>query len=199
LFAVDMTAATIERTTGGERSSEIAIYVRSIQDAVAQMQRHVRILLGRLRPIEAVELAAAIDRLVTFWRSRRPDINFVTAVSIDPDRTDQDLNETIYRVVQEGVSNAIRHGKPARVRIIVAHDDGDGFRVEVADDGVGMAMDGGTGRDPGQLGLIGMRERVMAMAGSLTIQHGPEGRGLTIIVELPCVNSRESQNLDGPE
>ena len=67
------------------------------------------------------------------------------------------------------------------------------------DDGVGMAVDGATERDPGQLGLIGMRERVMAMAGSLMIQRGPEGHGLTIVVDLPCVSSREPQNLDGPE
>jgi two-component system sensor histidine kinase UhpB len=163
------------------------------------MRRHVRVLLGRLRPIEAVELAVAIDRLVTFWRSRRPDIDFVTAVSVEVDQTDQGLNETIYRVVQEGMSNAIRHGKPTRVEITITHSGADGIRVEVADDGVGMAMDGGAGRDPGQLGLIGMRERVMSMAGSLVIQHGHGGHGLTIIVELPCVNSWQSQNLDDPE
>jgi two-component system sensor histidine kinase UhpB len=190
LFAVDMTAATIERMVGGERSPDITTHVRSIQDAVAQMQRHVRVLLGRLRPMEAVELAAAIDRLVTFWRSRRSDITFITVVSIDLDRTDQSLAETIYRVVQESVSNAIRHGKPTRVQITIAHDDADGIRVEVADDGIGMTIDGATERDPGQLGLIGMRERVMAMAGSLMIKRGPEGHGLTIVVDLPCLNSR---------
>ena len=52
---------------------------------------------------------------------------------------------------------------------------------------------------PGQLGLIGMRERVMSMAGSLTIRHGDGGHGLTIIVEFPRVNSRQSRNLDDPE
>lgn len=199
LFAVEMTATTIEQTAGGEQSADISMHVRSIQDAVGQMQRHVRVLLGRLRPIEAVELAAAIERLVTFWRSRRPDITFVTAVSIEVDQTDQDLNETIYRVVQEGMSNAIRHGKPARVEITIAHDDAYGIRVEVADDGVGMAMDGTTDCDPGQLGLVGMRERVMAMAGSLMIQPGHGGRGLTIIVELPSGHARQSQDLDGSE
>jgi len=190
LFAVDMTAATIERTVGGGRITDVAMHVRSIQDAVAQMQRHVRVLLGRLRPMEAVELAAAIDRLVAFWRSRRPDITFLAAVTIDVDRTDQSLNETIYRVVQESVSNAIRHGKPGRVQITIAHDDADWIRVQVVDDGVGMAVDDATERDPGQLGLIGMRERVMAMAGSLMIKRGPEGHGLTIVVDLPCLNSR---------
>ena len=79
------------------------------------------------------------------------------------------------------MSNAIRHGKPARVEIAVAHDDAERIRVEVADDGIGMAADGMTRRDPAQLGLIGMRERVMAMAGSLSIEQGREGRGLALV------------------
>jgi two-component system sensor histidine kinase UhpB len=199
LFAVNMTAATIERTAGVDRESDISTHVRSIQDAVARMQRHVRMLLGRLRPIEVVELAVAIDRLVAFWRSRRLEIAFITTVSVEQDRIGDELNETIYRVVQEGVSNAIRHGRPARVWITIAHDDDDGIRVEVSDDGIGMTTNGAIGRDPGQLGLIGMRERVMAMAGSLLIRHGSEGRGLTIVVGLPCVDRRQSQNLGGPE
>jgi len=199
LFAVDMTAATIERTAGGKQSPGIAMHVRSIQDAVAQMRRHVRILLGRLRPIEAMELPTAIDRLVTFWRSRRPDITFMAIVSVDVDRTDQPLNETIYRVAQEGVNNAIRHGKPTQVRITITHDDADGIRVEVADDGIGMTIDGATGCGPGQLGLIGMRERVTALAGSLMIRPGVGGHGLTIVADLPCANSREPRNQDDPE
>jgi signal transduction histidine kinase len=56
-----------------------------------------------------------------------------------------------------------------------------------------------TGRDPGGLGLIGMRERVMAMAGSLKIQHGRDRRGLAIVAWLPCVDSLQSQNMDAPE
>ena len=75
------------------------------------------------------------------------------------------------------MSNAIRHGKPSRVEIAVAHGDADAVRVEVTDDGIGMATDEMTVRGPAQLGLVGMRERVMAMAGSLSIEHGREGRG----------------------
>src|SRR5262249_35580649 len=79
LFAVDMTAATIGR--GGE----IPTHVRSIHEAVGRMQRHVRALLGRLRPLEAVGLEAAIDRLVAFWRCRRPEIGFTVAIAVEED------------------------------------------------------------------------------------------------------------------
>jgi len=199
LFAVEMTAATIERLAQGEHETGIASHVHSIHDAIGRIQRHVRMLLGRLRPMQAIGLEPAIDRLAAFWRSRSPDIAFAVAVLVDEDRLAGDLKETIYRVVQEGVSNAIRHGKPARVEIAVAQDGGDCIRVEVTDDGIGMTTDGATGRDPSQLGLIGMRERVMAVAGSLSLRHGRNGRGLSVVASLPCVSLMQSHNLDETE
>ena len=102
------------------------------------------------------------------------------------------MKETIYRVIQEGMSNAIRHGAPTRVQIAIAHDGDDGIRVEVADDGIGMPADGNSHVEPTQFGLMGMRERVMAMAGSLSIQPGHDGKGLALVVRLPCVVSRNA-------
>jgi len=107
------------------------------------------------------------------------------------------------------VSNAIRHGRPTRVEIAVVLAGDDGVRVEVTDNGIGMPMggmmgdcmtgDGMTDRDPAQLGLVGMRERVMAMAGSLSIQRGGNGRGLALVAWLPCANSLQSQNMVATE
>lgn len=195
LFAVDMTAATIQRIAGGDRSDDITTHVSAIHDAVGRMQRHVRVILERLRPLHAIGLATAIERLAAFWRSRRPDISFAVTVSVEEDRIGDDLKETIYRIVQEGVSNAIRHGKPTRVEIAIAHAAADEINVVVKDDGIGMAMDGMSHRDPSQLGLIGMRERVMAMAGSLSIQPGGDGRGLALVARLPRADMLQSQNI----
>lgn len=199
LFAVNMTAATIEQHVAVRRWDDIPAHVRSINDAVAQMQRHIRAVLGRLRPIRTIGLETAIRRLVAFWQSRRPGIDIGVEISVEEVRIGDDLKDTIYRVVQEGLSNAIRHGRPARVQIVIADDDADGIRVEVTDDGIGIAADSTTGRDPTQLGLIGMRERVMAMAGSLSIQHDRNGKGLALIARLPLVNSLQAPDADAPE
>jgi two-component system sensor histidine kinase UhpB len=196
LFAVDMTAATIERLAGSDRGDEIPTHVRSIHETVGRMQRHVREILGRLRPLRGIGLEAAIGRLAAFWQGRRPDVDFVLDMSVEEDRIGDDLKETIYRVIQEGMSNAIRHGKPTRVNIAIMHDNADGIRVEVADDGAGMASDGIGQRGAVQFGLIGMRERVMAMAGSLTIEQGRNGRGLMLVVRLPWVVSLQSPDAD---
>ena len=198
LFAVEMTSATIERLAGGDREADIPAHVHSIQEAVARVQRHVRVLLGRLRPITASGLGVAIDQLTAFWQSCRPDIAFAAAVSVEEDEIDDDLRETIYRIVQEGLSNAIRHGDPGLVEIAVTHDGVGDIRVEVTDDGNGMAANGMADRDPTHLGLIGMRERVMAMAGSLSIRNGHEGRGFSLVVGLPRTNAVQSRDMDGP-
>jgi two-component system sensor histidine kinase UhpB len=198
LFAVEMTAATIERLAGNGRGADIPTQVRLIHDAVARMQRHVRAILGRLRPIRAIGLAAAVDRLAAFWRSRRPDLTISVAVAVEEDRIGDDLKETIYRIVQEAISNAIRHGNPTLVEIAIGGDGADGINIEITDDGVGMATGGLTRRDPAQLGLTGMRERVVATAGSLSIKPGRNGTGLMLVAWVPCGNL-QSQHLDAPE
>ena len=199
LFAVNMTAATIEHLAANDRGRDIPPQVRSIQDAVARMQRHVRTILERLRPLRTIGLPAAIDRLVAFWRKYRPGISFGVTMSVDEDRIDDDMKETIYRVVQESVSNAIRHGRPTRVEIVVSDDGGDDIRVEIADDGIGMRAGTHPGRGAARFGLAGMRERVMAMAGSLSFVAGREGQGISLIVRLPYEDALESQAASMPE
>jgi two-component system, NarL family, sensor histidine kinase UhpB len=193
LFAVDMTTATIERLAADDRVGDIPAQAHAIHDAVGRMQRHIRLILARLRPLQAVGLEAAIDRLTAFWRSRRPEVVFSVTVSVEEDRIGNDVKETIYRVVQEGTSNAIRHGRPTQVKIAVTQDATDGVRIEVTDDGIGLGSDGSGRHGSTRLGLIGMRERVMAMAGSLAITPASGGRGLSLIACLPCESSSQSQ------
>ena len=196
LFAVNMTAATIEHLAVNGHGMDVPPQIRSIQDAVGRMQRHVRTILERLRPLRTIGLQAAIDRLVAFWRGCRPEIGFDVTVSVEEDRIGDEMKETIYRVVQESVSNAVRHAAPTRVEIAVEDDGGDDIRVAIADNGIGMRTVPDAGRDAARFGLVGMRERVMAMAGSLSLQHGHDGRGLTMIARLPCPGWRRENDSD---
>lgn len=91
------------------------------------------------------------------------------------------------------MSNAIRHGEPRRVAISVTQDAADTVRVEGTDDGIGMAPAGTTARRAKHLGLVGMRERVMTMAGSLAVGPGPNGRGIALVVRLPCETPQHEQ------
>ena len=193
LFAVNMTAATIEHLATSNRGADIPAQIRIVQDAVSRVQRHVRSILERLRPLRAMGLHAAIDGLLLFWRNCRPGIAFTVTVSVEEDEIGDDLKQTIYRVVQEAVNNAVRHGEPARVEIAVVHGGNGDIRVEVTDDGRGLPADCAVGAGMARFGLVGMRERVMAMAGSLTIQQRRGRRGVALIARLPCPVSQDRE------
>jgi two-component system, NarL family, sensor histidine kinase UhpB len=183
LFAAGVDAASIQRLAVGQGGKEIAAQARAIQEAVSHVQRHVRAILARLRPVRAVELGLehAIGQQVAFWRGRHPDIRFTVEVSAEEDALDDGLKEATYRIVQESLSNAVRHGGPARVDIALHPDDAGGLLVEVTDDGAGeVRTGGGTG-----FGLIGMRERVAALAGTLSAGALANGKGWKVTARLP--------------
>jgi two-component system sensor histidine kinase UhpB len=186
LFAVNVTAAAIRQLATAGRTGEIAGQARKIQDVVAHTQRCVRDLLGRLRPLRAVELGLrpAIETLVAFWRGRFPEIAFGVAISADETRLSEALKETAYRVVQEGLANAVRHGQPGRIEVVVAGGP-DSLLVEVSDDG---APSQGASATPG-FGLSGMGERVAALDGTLSVESrdGEAGWRVAARLPLPCL------------
>ena len=182
LFAVNIDAAMLGQSLAAGRQGEAARQVKAIQAAVGHMQRQVRDILTRLRPAQLVELGlgAAIGELVEFWRSRRPDIVFAVALDADDGQLPDAVQAAIYRMVQEGLSNAVRHGQPGRIDIAVRTEGAGEVIVAVSDDGVGRK---GAGGGPG-LGLVGMRERIEALGGTLVIQPGAAG-GWSILARAP--------------
>lgn len=186
LFAINIDTANIARAIETGRGEEIPRHLGSIGDAVGHMQRQVRDMLGRLRPIglEEFGLAAAIGNLVEFWQRRHPEIDYGIDIGDDIGSFGEATDRIIYRIVQEGLSNAIRHGRPERVAVSIAsrpeHDPGpEAIVVCVADDGGGI--DTGTALG---YGLIGMSERVKAAGGQLGIDNR-RGQGMTVTAVLP--------------
>ena len=90
-----------------------------------------------------------------------------------------DLAVAVYRLVQEAVTNTVRHAAATRVSITLAWHD-DALEVAVDDDGRGSGSPHGSGR-----GLIGMRERVHAFGGELTASPGLGGTGFRVAATLP--------------
>ncbi|MFD2354733.1 sensor histidine kinase [Nonomuraea ferruginea] len=86
----------------------------------------------------------------------------------------------MYRIVQEALTNVVKHAAPARCRVSVV-GDGRAVRIEVSDDGPGHRTM--TGRGPGH-GLIGMRERVMMYGGTFEA-GGMIGQGFRVSASLP--------------
>ncbi len=186
LFAINVDLAGIARLADQGRSAEIARQTRSALDSVSHIQRQIRTMLGRLRPgvLADFGLAAAIMSMVEFWQRRHPGIHF--KVSLPPDAASFGalIDITIYRIVQESLSNAVRHGDPAEILVSVTSVPADGpepdrVTIEVTNDGHGMDKTAGFG-----FGLTGMQERVQALGGRLDLMREPE-HGLSVTATLP--------------
>ncbi|MRV74246.1 hypothetical protein GJ700_21290 [Duganella sp. FT92W] len=91
------------------------------------------------------------------------------------------FSTTVFRIVQESLTNVARHAKARRVRVAVRRN-GASLRICVEDDGVGLTDE--DLRKPHSLGLIGMRERVQGLQGEMSIR-GQGGTRITIVLPLP--------------
>jgi signal transduction histidine kinase len=139
-----------------------------------------------LRPValDHLGLVAALEQLAGHLNSERLSVQF-KAVAIEQQRLPRDLETSLYRIVQEALTNILRHAHAGNVGILLEQTDG-WVKLFVEDDGVGFASDEST--DGEQLGLVGMRERAEMFGGSLSIESSP-GSGTAIIVEVPHVAS----------
>ena len=144
-------------------------------------------MIGRLRPVGLDELgvAAAIEHCVDQWRQRLPATQFQLSVCGHFDDLGEALSLTVYRLIQEGLTNVSKHARAGRVDIALerrtAPGGGDELRVTVADDGCGMGPDARGAR----FGLSGMRERVQMAGGHFAVASAP-GRGCRLEAVLPA-------------
>nr|WP_203434147.1 sensor histidine kinase [Jiangella asiatica] len=164
-----------------ERARETLV---TIEQTSAQALREMRAILGVLRGDDDERAPgpslAALDEVAAVARRAGLD---VTVVATGPGgELPSAVDRAAYRIVQEAVTNVIRHAGPARVTVAVEHRP-DELEIEVVDDG-GAASSGlaGTVVTPGR-GIVGMRERCELLGGTLTA--GPAGEGFRVHAVLP--------------
>lgn len=154
---------------------------RAVSAVTGHMMESLQGILHQLRPVglEEFGLAAALDQLVSGWRRRLPGCDFALAVEGEIDTLPADLTVSLYRIVQESLTNALRHGTPGRVAVSLERD-GAGCRLRVEDDGEGDAPP-----SPGSgLGVLGMRERVEALGGRFALEPLAP-RGMRVRADFP--------------
>jgi signal transduction histidine kinase len=159
--------------------------VTAAVESVTEEIANLRALIVELRPaaLDEYGVAAAIESLAERTTARQgipveAHVDLAYERGDEPERQTPELESTVYRLVQESLTNAIRHAGAGRIRIDVAERDGS-VDVSVTDDGRGFdpgATDGG-------FGLTGMRERVELADGELDIESGESGT--TVRARLP--------------
>jgi len=152
----------------------------------------VRRISSELRPpvLDRLGLAAAIDWLVRDCRARS-GLTIVLHVTDLPEPLDGLVSITIFRIVQEALTNVVRHANATEVNVDLVSDEST-LSLTIADNGRGI--DDAAAEGPQSLGILGMRERIHLLGGSFHIR-GELGKGTTISVEVP----REPPRNDGTE
>lgn len=181
LFAVAVDLVALQSHEALRADPRLQERLAATGEAVSRMQQQVRATLGRLRPAIGIDLGLqhSFERLTAFWSLRYPAVSF--EVDLDEEPVSREVASQVYRIVQESVSNALRHGHPSRIALRVRREGTELLRVEISDDGKGLHA----GLRSGQ-GLTGMRERVQALGGTLEIcAADSQGRGVRVQACLP--------------
>ncbi len=186
LNAIKLDAVAI--SDSGGRDPDLSVHASgAIIHAVNHVHAAVSDMIARLRPVglDELGLAAAIEHCVDQWGQRLPDTRFELSLDADCSDLSEPLSLTLYRLVQEGLTNVYKHASAQRVeitlkRVKVANGRADEMCLTVADDGRGMDSSTRTSR----FGLSGMRERVEMAGGSFILKSEP-GCGLRLAARLP--------------
>ena len=166
---------------GGVRDPATGDVARLISEEAARLYDAMHGLIPRLTPLslDSLGLAATLESLVRDWQRRHPSIALSLRQEL-PIELGPSITLAIYRVVQEGLINALRHAQASRVDIAV-RCDADRITATVTDDGVGLAADWAR---PGHFGLRGLADRVRQLGGVFTIGNH-EGRGVRLTADIP--------------
>jgi two-component system sensor histidine kinase UhpB len=163
----------------------IGAHVQMIIDAADRMYDAVHEMIPRLRPmsLDSFGLSAALSDLVSEWRHRRPEIHFQLAVNEDLPPLEESLSTTAYRIAQESVINAVRHASPGMITVSACIEN-DRLLLQITDDGKGLDPDW---ERSGHFGVLGMRERAIALGGSCELTRNDAGTGTTVTARLPLL------------
>ena len=173
-------------------NGEIAARAQTIMNLTLELYENARIIVRRLRPevLDMLGLRGAIEEMVLTYNASHPSCHFEFKEKGDCSRLESRLSITIFRLIQEGLSNVVKHSHATQAHVTLKVDEpGKTVRLVVLDNGVGCDV----AKEAEGIGLIGMRERVYPYNGSLQFDSQP-GQGTKITICLPLVHE---QNIVG--
>jgi signal transduction histidine kinase len=183
---IDAVALRDQVPTNEARSAGAASIIANAD----HVYRTVGGLIRRLRPVglDELGLAAALEHIVDGARVRAPATRFSLVIEGELDALGETCDLTIYRLVQEGLTNCAKHASASEVDIRIARANTtrpECITVTMTDNGAGTNW----AAHRGGLGLVGMRERVEALGGNLQITTAP-GYGFRFVASFPVAQAR---------
>jgi signal transduction histidine kinase len=179
LTSILLSLRTVEEA---EDEHELRAAVGEVRELVRSTLQDVRQLAVELRPkvLDDFGLVAALERLTqSFGEQTGMSVHFQQTWPTS-DRLPAEIETALYRIVQESLTNIVKHARATSVSVVLTRKD-DSVSVVVEDDGVGFEPH--RAREDG-IGLVGMQERVALLGGRLAIESRP-GAGTTFVAEVP--------------
>ena len=174
LFALRAHASSLMRTAASLEPNTDALrrHGDAILEQINALQQFNRRVLERLRPVGLAELGLneAIGALLRLWSESHPGVVIETTISEPLGETGETAQLTIYRIIQEALTNVFRHAGATHVGISVTPAPARQVAVSIRDNGAGLPIDHKQG-----LGMIGMRERVLALGGTMSVASTHQG------------------------
>lgn len=192
LTAIQAEAHAIDSIAGA--ASPIHNSVQAISESASTMHEVIHRMVHNLRPslLDALGLADSLHELKKQWY--QPHLGVACDFVLEDDLSDlgENLNITIYRLVQEALSNAAKYAQANRVSLRLCRvrgetRDADAILLSIEDDGAGFDV----GQPTRGAGILGMRERVIAAGGKFDLASAP-GQGVRISVRLPLKQMGEN-------
>lgn len=186
LTAIKTDAVLIRNRTEGTEP-RIFNSAQAIIDTASHIYDVVHNMITRLRPspLDDLGLVPTLEQSMASWHEREPKIEFKLQTSGKLDNLNEAMNMTVFRVVQEAITNAVRHADASLIDVkIDARQNGDDDRLtmSISDNGKGMVIK--DFHSDVDFGLLGMRERAHSLGGEFKLESEP-GNGVSITIEIP--------------
>ena len=190
LFALRVHAGALMRfaKAGLSDADGVRKHGSAILEQVNDLQQFTRRILERLRPVGLAELGLreALGALLRLWNESHPEVEIETTISRFLGETGETADLTIYRIVQEALTNVFRHASATAVNVSIEPAERPTGVQGTRDYALVRVRDNGCGLKPGEkfgFGLTGMRERILALGGTLTVASSDSG--VTIEAMVP--------------
>jgi signal transduction histidine kinase len=182
-LTADASATLLKDGAAVKDGAEAASHVDTVRQLAREATDELRAITVGLRPADLAGdgLAVALRKQAELLdRAHGARVVFTGGPNV---RLRADREEAVYRIAQEALHNALRHGHPATVKVSLSTSDRR-LRLTVSDDGGGFDPDDPSTAARRRLGLVSMRERAAAAGGTLRVESRP-GRGTTVRLEVP--------------
>lgn len=181
------TDAVLIRNRSEETDRKIYQSAQAIIDTASHIYDVVHNMITRLRPspLDDLGLMATLQESISKWQQRQPEITFNLITEGQLNGFDEATNMTVFRVVQEALTNAVRHADAENILVKVIRDKSefsDQLKINIRDDGKGMVVN--DFHSDVDFGLLGMRERAQSLGGSFDLES-QLGAGVNLTITIP--------------